>query len=59
MMLLNLLWRIVTGKDIDDQVEIEYSKEFQRADIDIKLQRLFNVFNLNLRPIKQMALKGI
>ena len=47
------------GQDIDDQVEIEYSKEFQRADIDIKLQRLFNVFNLGLRPIKQMALKGI
>lgn len=47
------------GKDYDEQIEIEYSKEFQQQDIDLQLKRLFDVFNLGLRPLKQIALKGI
>lgn len=43
------------GKKEDPKVK--YSNEFQESDIDIVLERLYKIFNLQLRPVKVLALK--
>lgn len=46
-------------KNADDSIEIEYKKNFQSDDLDLRLKRLYDVFNLGLRPLKELALKEI
>ena len=40
-----------------DEPKVKYSNEFQESDIDVVLERLYKIFNLQLRPIKVLALR--
>lgn len=47
------------GKDYGDEIKISYSKTFQVDDLDLKLKRLYDVFNLGLQELQQLALEQI